>query len=257
MRAIKKARGIFADYLKTKACLKRDPYHDAFDYIIDLEEKFGFASSFYLMANDERYSLDDSYLKGLLTKLRNKGGEVGIHPGSNAHNNPATLTFEKERLERIIGDSVVGGRQHYLKWENPQSWRTWEAAGLMYDTSLGFADHEGFRCGICYPFQPFDLIENRVIDLWEIPITVMDATLAAYRNLSAEEGQEILMNLLKTVEEHSGVFVLIWHNVYMCQLFTPEWKKCFEDFYQAISSKNAFVSSASAIIQGWEKTTNR
>ncbi len=239
---IKKAWAIFIDYLKTKIGFKQDPYHDAFDYIIDLETKYGFTSSFYFMTNGERYSLDDPYSKEIVMKLKNKGFELGIHPGFNAYNNLDVLKSEKERFERTTGVEVAGGRQHYLKWKTPESWRTWEAAGLAYDSTLGFADHEGFRCGICYPFRPFDLIENRVINLWEIPLTVMDGTLDGYRNLSAEEGQDILVKLLKTIERHNGVFVLLWHNSYMCQLFTPEWEKCFEDFYREISSKNAFVS---------------
>lgn len=164
------------------------------------------------------------------------------------------MKSEKERLEAIGGGKAAGGRQHFLECKLTQFWETWEAAGLVYDSSLGFADHEGFRCGICYPFQPFDLIENRVINLWEVPLIAMDTGLASYRNLSAEEEQSILANLLKTVEEHNGVFVLLWHNCYMCQLFTPELKRCFEDFYQAISSKNVFVGSVSAVIERWEKT---
>ena len=251
----KKACAISVDWLKTKAGSKPDPYDEAFDYIIDLEGQYRFTSSFYFMANDERYSLDDCYLKELTTKLRSGGFEVGIHPGFDAYSNVDVLKSQKERLERVIGGQVVGGRQHYLKWKAPESWRAWQAAGLIYDTTLGFADHEGFRCGICYPFQPFDLIENRVINLWEVPVIAMDTTLASYRGLSAEEGQTILANLLGTVEKYSGVFVLLWHNDYMCQLFTPEWKRCFEDFYHTISQKNAFVGSVSAVIESWENST--
>lgn len=253
----KKLGAIFFDYLKTKASLKQDPYHDAFDYIIGLEEKYGFVSSFYFMVNDERYPLSSPYSKEIIMKLKSKGFEVGIHPGFNTYENLDALIFEKERLETVTGDNVDGGRQHYLKWKNPETWRAWEVAGLVYDSTLGFADHEGFRCGICYPFQPFDLIESRVIDLWEVPIIAMDTTLATYRNLSTEEGQDILTNLLRTVEEHKGVLVLSWHNSYMCELFTPGWKRCFEDLYQAISSRNAFVGSASAIIESWEESPNR
>lgn len=78
----KKAGAIWLDYLRTRAGLKRDPYHDAFDYIMDLEEQYGFTSSFYFMSNNERYSLNAPYSKELIMKLRNKGFEVGIHPAS-------------------------------------------------------------------------------------------------------------------------------------------------------------------------------
>jgi hypothetical protein len=249
---IKKAWGIYIDFLKTRAGLKRDPYHDAFDYIINLEQGYGFISSFYFMANNERYSLESPCSKEMILKLKNLGFEVGIHPGIDSYDNPDVLKSERGGLEKIAGSKVIGGRQHYLKWKAPQSWRTWEAAGLIYDSTLGFADHEGFRCGICHPFHPFDLTENRVIDLWEIPLTVMDSTLAGSRGLSAQEGQDILANLLSTVERFNGVFVLLWHNSYMCNLLTPSWKKCFESFYRTISSKNALVSSASDILETYQ-----
>jgi hypothetical protein len=253
-KATKNAWKISIDFLKTKAGLKRDPYHDAFDYIINLEQGYGFTSSFYFMANNERYLLDSPYPKKMIAGIKSQGGEVGIHPSFDTYNNPDMLKSEIGRLAEISGSKVSGGRQHYLKWKAPRSWRDWEAAGLAYDSTLGFADHEGFRGSICHPFQPFDLIENRVINLWEIPLTVMDGTLASYRGLSAEEGQAILDKLLGTVEKYNGVFVLLWHNAYMCDLFTPDWKECFEGFYQKIASKKALAGSVSDILASWRES---
>lgn len=250
---IKRGWWICTDYLKTKARLKSDPYHDAFDYIVNLERKYGFASSFYFKADGERYSPDAPYLKEIVVQLQNNGFEAGIHPGDNAYNNRDILALEKEKLEEIAGGKISGGRQHYLKWKVPASWREWEAVGLLYDATLGFADHEGFRCGICYPFRPFDLFENRVIDLWEVPLTVMDGTLDSYRGLTPQQSIEILVHLLDTVEKYNGVFVFLWHNTCMCELFTPGWKDCFEDFYHEISTKNVTVNTISDVIGRWEK----
>ena len=36
-----------------------------------------------------------------------------------------------------------GGRQHFLRWTNPETWRNWEAAGLDYDSTLAYADAVG------------------------------------------------------------------------------------------------------------------
>lgn len=84
------------------------------------------------------------------------------------------LQLEKNRLEEIIGRDVLGCRQHLLRFEVPTTWRIQEKAGFVYDTTLSFADHDGFRCGICLPSEPYDLVENRILSLWEIPLTVMD-----------------------------------------------------------------------------------
>ena len=244
---------IWIDYWKTRACRKSDPYHDAFDYITDLERKYGFSSSFYFKADGESYSLDAPYLKEMVAKLQTIGFEVGIHPADRAYNDRHKLALERKKLEKVAGGKIIGGRQHYLKCELPESWRELEAAGWLYDTTIGFADHEGFRCGICYPFHPFDLFENRVINLWEVPLTVMEGTLDSYRGLTPHESAEVIFRLLDTVERYKGVFVFLWHNYYMCELFTPGWKGCFEDVYLKISTENALIGTVSDIVGRWSR----
>ncbi len=250
-RNAKKAISIFCDYLKTKACLKQDIYHDTFDYIINLEKQYGFRSSFYFMVSGERYSIGDPWLKGLMEKLKNNKFEVGIHPSGNAFNKPDVLKSEKHKLEKVAGKEIIGGRQHYLRWQVPESWSVWEVAGLQYDTTLGFADYPGFRSGICCPFKPFDIFGNRIINLWEIPLVVMDGTLIDYRKLSSDDGFKILLKLLDTVERYGGVFVLLWHNSNMTELFSPQWKKCFEKFYKLIAERNCLVSSMKNALNQW------
>lgn len=44
-----------------------------------------------------------------------------------------------------------------LSWKTPDSWRILEKAGLRYDTTLSFADHEGFRCGVYFLYKPFNV----------------------------------------------------------------------------------------------------
>jgi len=248
----KKAKTIFFDYLKTKVYLKQDIYYDTFDYITNLEKKCGFRSSFYFMTNDERYSLDNPWFKNLVIKLKKENFETGIHPSFNTCNNSKILRREKEKLEKIIGKKIIGGRQHYLKWAIPESWRVWERIGLRYDTTLGFADREGFRCGICHPFKPFDVKNNKVVNIWEVPLIIMDATLIS-RKLSPRIGLKKMINLLSVVEKHSGVFVFLWHNSYMTNLFTPEWKECFEDFYSFLLEKDCIILPVKNMLNNWEE----
>jgi len=249
---VKRAKNVLADYIKVKLGLKKDPYLKTFDYIINLEKEYGFNSSFYFMTSGERYSLLDVNLKKIFEKLKKENFEIGIHPSFNAYNNPDIIKKEKENLEKIVDSKIVGGRQHYLKWEIPKSWEAWRRAGLKYDTTLCYADHEGFRCGTCYPFKPFDIIKNETIDIWEIPLIVMDGTLIDYKKLSPDKALMVMTNLLNQVKKYNGIFVLLWHNSYMTNLFTPKWKRCFENFYKIISEKNCLVSSVKKILSSWE-----
>ena len=245
----KKATNIILDFIKTKLYLKKDPYHTALlDYIIDLEKKYGFKSSFYFMSSGEMYSLNNHWLQKFIKKLIINNFEIGIHPSFNAYNNPNIIKRGKEKLEKIIGGKVAGGRQHFLKWETPKSWETWQKTGLKYDTTLCYADYEGFRCGTCYPFKPFNVIKRETIDIWEISLIVMDATLIDYRKLSPEKAIKTMTNLLNQIKKYNGVFVFLWHNSYMTNLFTPEWKNCFENFYKIISKENCLVSSIEKVL---------
>ena len=246
---LKKVTNIILDYIKTKLYLKKDPYHTALlDYIIDLEKKYGLTSSFYFMTNNKRYSLNDNNLKKIITKLKENNFEIGIHPGFNSYNKANIIRKEKKELEKTLGKEVLGGRQHYLKFNVPESYRSWKLANLKYDTTLCYADCEGFRCGTCYPFKPFDVVKRKTIDIWEIPLIVMDATLIDYRKLSPDKALKIMTDLLSQVKKYNGIFVFLWHNSYMTDLFTPEWKNCFEKFYKIISKENCLVSSIKKVL---------
>ncbi|WP_427365245.1 hypothetical protein [Candidatus Caldatribacterium saccharofermentans] len=112
-----------------------------------------------------------------------------------------------------------GGRQHYLRWENPVTWQIWDEVGLDYDATLGFADHVGFRCGTCREFPVFDLKARRALRLREIPLMVMDATLLEdrYMGLKPEQALEQIEKLSNICHCFCGSFSLLWHNTSLVQ----------------------------------------
>lgn len=246
-------RAVFVKYLQVRASISDDPYHIALERIIKLEAEHGFTSSFYLMPEEKHYKLDNYYLQNTTSKLKNAGFEIGIHPEYKSSSNAKSLKAKKQNLEVAIGIPIIGGRIHSLQCKIPYTWRTWEAAELIYDTTLGFNDCEGFRCGICYPFRPFDLLANRVVNLWELPLTVMDITLVEHRKMSPQEASKTLYSLLDCVQMYGGVFVLLLHPSYFSELLTPEWSDCFQDFYNTIHVRHASVSSAYSIIHEWSE----
>ena len=75
---------------------------------------------------------------------------------------------------RGVEQAQWGGRQHYLRWENPETWRACEDAGLAHDSTLGFSAGSGFRTGACVDHPVFDLRARRALRLRERPLVVMD-----------------------------------------------------------------------------------
>jgi hypothetical protein len=246
------------DYTKVLVHLKKDPF-DTFDYMLELEHRYGFKSAFYFMAGgdspfDGSYSIDNPKVRKLIQKIGGGGGEVGLHASYNSYSDLGKIASEKERLDKLINDKAYGCRQHYLRWKTPDSWRIQEAAGLLYDATLTFAEHPGFRCSVCLPFQPFDIIENRKLDIWELPLTVMEASLQNpdYQNLPPEEAGEQLIKYVNTVKRFQGVFALLWHNSSFDSLGGwAGWQEVYEKVMAYIGRQPAFVSGGREIVERW------
>lgn len=196
-----------------------DPYLQNIEQLATLSEKYGFKSSFYFMAAkhnayNDGYRLGSRRVLQMINQLVERGHEVGFHAGYETYNQPERFMAEKEHLEQILGITKYGGRQHYLRFKVPDTWRLWEQAGLKYDSSLGYGEQEGFRCGTCHPFRPFDLEQQRELDLLEIPLIVMDVTLQKYCQLSPEEAQDRILQLAQRCKNVRGIFTLLWHNTF-------------------------------------------
>jgi len=202
--------------------------------LAELSEAYGLRSAFNFQAArstvyDRGYALTSPLIQECIKVLRESGHEIGFHPGYHTFADSARFAQEKTRLERSLGHPVAGGRQHFLRFDVPDTWRIWEEAGLEYDSTLGFADYEGFRCGTCHPFNPFDLQQNRVMDLLELPLLVMDGSLYQYRSLTPEQGQAIILKLAQRCYQVGGTFTLLWHNTSL----EGEWQPWFA-MYQSV-----------------------
>ena len=203
--------------LRQLVSFETDPYLRGCYELAELSEEHGFRSAFYFMAADQGqfdtgYDPQAKEIQRTIRELRRRGHEIGFHPGYDTLENPVRFRIEKQRMDLALGDHCYGGRQHFLRFRVPQTWRLWEAAGLSYDSTVGFADHEGFRCGTCQPYNPFDIEQDRQLGLIEIPLIVMEGTLKQYRRLSPEEGKVRVLTLARRCKQVNGIFTLLWHN---------------------------------------------
>jgi hypothetical protein len=113
-----------------------------------------------------------------------------------------------------------------------------EKLGFAYDSTLGFADYEGFRAGTCRRFRPFDVELDRTIELWEVPLIVMDATLNRHRGLTPEQGKARILDLAKMCKSVGGTLTLLWHN----SSFDGSWKPWGEMYSEALKDLSDMVS---------------
>jgi hypothetical protein len=197
--------------------------------------------AFYFMATgpgpqESDHDLASPLVKQCIDDLRKQGFEIGLHPGYYTFNDPERLAAEKARLDAVLGQGQYGGRQHALRFQVPNTWRHWEQVGLTYDSTMGYADQEGFRCGTCHPFRPFDVEQNRELDLWEWPLVVMDCTLYKYRKLAPEQGEARMLELAQRCRQVEGTFTLLWHNSVLAGGF-QHWAAAYRRVVRTLAEK--------------------
>ena len=229
------------------------PYWN-FKEIVALEGKYGAKSSFYFLATDKdirrfRYNIED--LENELGFIVDKGWEVGLHGGYYAYNNLEEMKKEKKRLEGVINKSIIGYRNHYLRFKVPDTWELLAKAGFKYDTTFGYSDAVGFRNGMCHPFMPFNLNTNKEIDILEIPLIIMDGALFGSVK-SFEEAWEITKRLIDSVEEYNGVLTLLWHSNNFNCTFKENWVKFYMKILEYGYEKNAWITSEEEIYGRWQ-----
>ncbi|WP_085522149.1 polysaccharide deacetylase family protein [Tuberibacillus sp. Marseille-P3662] len=206
----------FMDYSKIKLRLKEDPYH-TFDWLMDLSEAAGLTSRFYFMSGgvtnyDNFYQVQSSQVKRLTNHMLDRGHEIGFHPSFQTYKHPEQLEWEKQALESVVGFKVTEGRHHYLRFSVPHTWQLWEDHGLLSDSTMSYADHEGFRCGTCYEFHPFNILTRQTLQLMEYPLIAMEVSLGVYQSITWNDMFEKMKKLANTVQKYNGNFVFLWHN---------------------------------------------
>jgi peptidoglycan/xylan/chitin deacetylase (PgdA/CDA1 family) len=198
-----------------------DPYA-TYDWIMDVSEEHGLRSTFYFMAGNEpgepdfRYRLRDAPFAPILRRIHDRGHEIGLHGSYGSHRSAARLRLELAGLKRACEAAGFeqrswGVRQHYLRFENPTTWRAQEAAGLTHDSTIGYAERVGFRSGTCRQYPVFDLRERRVLALRERPLVAMDGTLLEYMGLGLGEAGDRLRAVAGACRGAGGDAVILYH----------------------------------------------
>lgn len=190
-----------------------------------------------------------------LEMLRHGRREVGLHGNDADRLGVDPLAADRTLLQERSGSPVEGVRYHYLRCLYHETLPLVERAGFTYDSSLAFAEHEGFRCGASFPFRPYCIAEERPLGLLELPLAVMDTTLVEpqYRSLPAAEGECATRKVLSTVARTGGGVAVLWHN----QRFDHRSTKGYDDVYWRLidwaHDEGAFVGTAAGLVRRWNE----
>lgn len=208
---------------------------NVFDYFIAQANRYNLKARFYFIAGgntvyEKHYKPGDALAGKIFTLIAESGHIIGFHPSYKSFNDPKQFQDELKLLVYHSGCKISEGRQHYLRFDVPLTWRIWNQAGLTTDSTMHYTGYPGFRCGTCYEFPVFDIQERKGLELMERPLIVMDTDFAGK---SSEHILKTICELKEQVKKHEGKFIFLWHND---KVNTPEWfhlKPIFEKaFYE-------------------------
>ena len=213
--------------------------------IMTLETEKNVKSTFFLLTKNNKideiknadYKLTSNYIKKQLLNMTNKGFEIGVHGSYKTHLKTNNLAQDMAQLQKEIS----GNRFHFLQWDMTKSPQVIEENKLNYDTSLGFQEQIGFRNGICNPFYLYNFETEKAYEFLEIPLVLMDCTLAYkdYMNLTPNGSIESLNSISKEVKKFGGVLTLNWHNTFLSNYLNTEWKEFYFNLIDSLKKENS------------------
>jgi len=244
--AIKKSDPFSPFLLIGKKLFGRDAWFN-FSDILRIEQKFSANSTFFFLATNipemgiknADYSLNHPKFRRVQEYIAGAGSEVGIHGSAGTSRDLNKLISEVNCFLK----PVKGNRFHFLLYDPALSGQLIDAAGLSYDTSLGFAEQPGFRNSFCFPFHPWDIKNDRPFQHIEIPLTLMDGTLQQYLNLQPAEANSLVEPLFEEVRKFGGCMTILWHNTHFSSYKYPGWKEVYIHLLQTAQKDNAGLFS--------------
>lgn len=245
--------GVKEHLLWNRKKTQTSPYIN-FQKIMELERKYNAKSTFYFITTAKdprrfRYNIED--IADELKLIVEKGWEVGLHGGYYSYNDLNAVKQEKSRLERALGREVTGYRNHYLRFKKPDTWDILQTCGFHYDSTYGYTNMVGFRNGMCHPFRPYDLQNKKWMELYELPLHVMEC--AMFDFAKPDEAWEMIRQLLEKVELSKGVITILWHNnVFSCP-YREQWGAVYEKILQYGRERNAWMTSGEEIWRWWKE----
>lgn len=172
---------------------EKNPF-DTFDWMLRKEDDIEKVIYFLVGGDtkyDQPYRLDHPVFKKAVQLAKDRGYQIGIHPSYDTWKEESLMQEERERLQRSIGEDTIGEdiyltRQHFLRFSFKDTPGIIQKLGFKEDSSLGYADRIGFRCGTGFSYQLYDFDRECAFDFLETPLVFMDSALFTQANHQAD-----------------------------------------------------------------------
>jgi hypothetical protein len=224
-----------------------------------LERRRGFSSTCFVLAahrdphdgaSPEAYAARRGRLVAELDRL---GLEVGLHASYTCLADEGLIARERAELARLLGGPIAGNRHHYLRLPWHAGIRALDRLGFSYDATLGYAERPGPRAGLSFPFRPWDIAGRAPLRIFELPLVLMDVTLAEerYLGLSPEAAWEEVERVLDHLHDVRGCASILWHNDRFDSVYGRGWDRLYERLLDGIAERGGHAGTAGALTDFW------
>ncbi|HEY6836993.1 MAG TPA: hypothetical protein VI142_11175 [Gaiellaceae bacterium] len=178
------------------------------------------------------------------------GREIGLHASYRARETPGRIS--EEAAELPSNSLLQGLRHHYLRSAPERLAAEVRAAGLRYDSSIGWPSQPGLRAGTPYPYRLWDA-ERREPGAWEVPLVLMDATLAEerYLGLDVEAAFELAVETLEPVAQHGGAVAILWHPPSHHPILSKGYDRLYRRLLGWIDERGGRTGTAAETLDRW------
>jgi len=172
---------LFSNFIKVLIDKEADPY-DTFDWLLHTNHPKIVERKIYFLSGgktkfENYYRISDPRCRPVYELCRKNGYEFGIHPSYLSGDNDQIILSEKSFLEKTTGQKIDHSRQHFLRYKIKSTGKILESLGIETDSSFGYRDKTGFRCGTGFPYRMYNFDEERPYTFLEIPLIVMDMSI--------------------------------------------------------------------------------
>ncbi|MCC5941645.1 MAG: polysaccharide deacetylase family protein [Balneolaceae bacterium] len=224
-----------------------EPYW-MFNEMAELEEKYGAKSTIFFLHETipfrpfrpsewklslGRYSIQDKKVANTIREFHANGWEIALHGSYNSYKNPKLLKQEKSILEGVLGEEVIGIRQHYLNHIEPDTWNYQKEVSFLYDASLGRTNGIGYKDDRIKPFQ------NSESGMFIIPLTLMECYLFNEAGHDRQKALKLAMKWMDHSEENQVPFTILWHQRMFNESEFPGYRWVYEEILKEAVKREA------------------
>ncbi|MCU4718616.1 polysaccharide deacetylase family protein [Halapricum hydrolyticum] len=246
---------------------RENPYWQ-FEEIMALEDDLGVRSAFYFLSEPGpfasgdpldwvrpdtwiqqlgRYDPTDDDIAAVIRELDDGGWEVGLHGSYHSGDDIERLRQEKEQLEDVLGHSVRGGRQHYLRMNTPETWQIQAELRLEYDSTLGSSTDYGF-------VYDYGLVKPLSESFTVFPLTLMEQTLPDPAS-RPQAAWQVCADLVAEARENDAVMTVLWHPRYFNEREFPGYRRLYRRLIEHAQDVGAWIGPPAALLDHLDEST--